>query len=254
MIINLFLKTISSTVIISTENFDAITRIEYFISFNVYLMLKEMKKNNIDKLLAAIKKLKNSHIKNLVETRIIEFKGNRRKSSREIFKELCFCILTANFNAEKCIKMCEKLENYLLDLSRQELAEKLSNLGHRYPKVRAEYIVEARKYADSLKTIINSFKNKNELREWLVKNIKGIGYKEASHFLRNIGYTNFAIIDFHIIDILTRYGLIEKPKTVTKRKYFKIEALLKKLANKLNVNLAELDLYLWYLETGKILK
>ena len=211
-------------------------------------------KKNMDELLATVKKLKNSHIKNLVETRIREFGENSRKSSREIFKELCFCILTANFNAEKTIKIFEKLENDFLNLSWEELAEKLRILGHRYPRVRAEYIVEARKYADSLKTIINSFKNEDKVREWLVKNVKGIGYKEASHFLRNIGYTNFAIIDFHIIDILTRYGVIERPKTVTKGKYFEIEALLRKMANRLNVNLAELDLYLWYLETGKILK
>ncbi|MFX1600424.1 MAG: N-glycosylase, partial [Promethearchaeota archaeon] len=81
-----------------------------------------------------------------------------------------------------------------------------------------------------------------------------IGYKEASHFLRNIGYSNYAIIDFHIIDLLVQYNLIEKPKTLTKTKYLKIEQVLKGIANKLNLNLAELDLYLWYLETGKILK
>jgi N-glycosylase/DNA lyase len=92
------------------------------------------------------------------------------------------------------------------------------------------------------------------LREWLSENIKGIGPKEASHFLRNIGYTNFAILDFHIIDILIRNGLFEKRKPLTKREYLEIEAILKKIARKVNLNLAELDLYLWYMETGKILK
>ena len=213
-----------------------------------------MKNMGINKLVTDVKKLKTSHVRELVDKRIREFKENGKKSSEEIFKELCFCILTANFNAERCIEISEKLEKDFLNLSESKLAEKMRILGYRYPKIRAKYIVEARKYAGSLKNIINSFKDENELREWLVKNVKGIGYKEASHFLRNIGYTNLAIIDFHIIDLLASYGLIEKPKIVTRRKYLEIEDLLRKLANELNLNLAELDLYLWYMETGKVLK
>jgi N-glycosylase/DNA lyase len=37
-------------------------------------------------------------------------------------------------------------------------------------------------------------------------------------------------------------------------KYLEIENFLMKIAKKLNLSLAELDLYLWYIETGKILK
>ena len=73
-------------------------------------------------------------------------------------------------------------------------------------------------------------------------------------FLRNIGYTDYAIIDFHIIDLLVSYNLILKPKTLTRNKYLEIEKILKNIGKELNLNLAELDLYLWYLETGKILK
>ncbi len=87
-----------------------------------------------------------------------------------------------------------------------------------------------------------------------MRNIKGIGYKEASHFLRNIGFKNIAIVDFHIIDLLSRYNLIEKPKYLSKNIYFQIEKLLRKIAKKTGVSPAELDLYMWYMETGKILK
>jgi len=205
-------------------------------------------------LLESIENLKNSEVKNLVNTRIREFKENGAKSNGEIFIELCFCILTANFNAEKAIKIQTEIGKDFLTLPESQLAEKLKRLGHRYPNTRAKYIVKARKYKNSLKEVINSFNVEDELREWLVKNIKGIGYKEASHFLRNIGYTNFAIIDFHITDLLARYKLLEKPKTLTKKEYFKIENLLREIAEKSNLNLAELDLYLWYMETGKILK
>ena len=94
------------------------------------------------------------------------------------------------------------------------------------------------------------------MRDWLAENVYGLGYKEASHFLRNIGATDLAIIDFHIVDVLVREGLIAKPKSksLSAKRYLEIERVLKGLAGELGITLAELDLYLWYLETGKIQK
>jgi len=183
-----------------------------------------------------------------------EFKEIGNGSSNEIFEELCFCILTANFSAERSMKIQMEIGDGFLTISKSDLARKLRELCHRFPNRRAKYIVDARKHKNILKDIVKTFNDDNELREWIVKNVKGIGYKEASHFLRNIGCTSFAIIDFHIIDVLTKHNVIEKPRVLTKRKYLEIEDLLGKIAGKSNVNLAELDLYLWYMETGKILK
>jgi len=207
----------------------------------------------MNNLINKIESLKNSEISNLVHNRIKEFKELDKKSNNELFKELCFCILTANFNAEKSIKIQDEIGECFLDDSEEELAKKLKNLGHRFPNTRAEYILESRKYRDSLEDIVQS-NNSKKLRKWIVNNVKGLGYKETSHFLRNIGFDDLAIIDFHIVDILVKHNLIERPKTLTKRKYLEIENLLKKIARKTNLSLAELDLYLWYLETGKILK
>lgn len=209
--------------------------------------------NSESALLNTIEKLRNSQVKNLVDARIKEFQEIGNKSSDEIFKELCFCILTANFNAEKCMKIHEEIEDELLTLPQPQLAQKLRSLGYRFPNKRAHYIVEARKHKDTLEHVINTL-DEIALREWLVKNIKGIGYKEASHFLRNIGFTNLAIIDFHILNLLTRHRIIKKPKTLTRKNYLEIEQTLKNIAEKLNLTLAELDLYLWYIETNKILK
>jgi N-glycosylase/DNA lyase len=188
-----------------------------------------------------------------VNNRIKEFKKINKKSNDELFKELCFCLLTANFNAEKSIMIQNKLGECFLTDSKNDIAEKLKKYGHRFPNTRAEYIYKSIKCKDKLDTIIK-FNDKNFLRDWLVKNVKGLGYKESSHFLRNIGFDDYAIIDFHIIDILVRYKHIKKPKTLTKKKYIEIENKLKEIAEKTDITLAELDLYLWYLETGKILK
>jgi N-glycosylase/DNA lyase len=205
-------------------------------------------------LMDTIEKLKNSEIKEVIDTRMLEFEKIRKQSIDEIFKELCFCIMTANCGAEKCIEVHEGIHNGFLNLSQEKLTEKFKELGYRFPNIRSEYIIKARKDKEVLAKIIHSYEDINELRDWIVRKIKGIGYKEASHFLRNIGFKNYAIIDFHIVDLLTKNNLIEKPKTMTKRKYLEIEEILKKIGDRLNLNMAELDLYLWYLETGKILK
>ncbi len=198
--------------------------------------------------------LKNTEIKSLVDARLKSFKEFNEKSNEELFIELCFCILTANFNAERSIKIQEEMADEFLTIPETELAKRLKQFGHRYPNARAEYIVKARQYIKTIKNVLEKFNDEKRLREWLVKNVKGLGYKEASHFLRNIGYENLAIIDFHIIDVLVKHGIIEKPKTLTRRKYLKIEEILRRIAARLELTVAELDLYLWYIETGKILK
>ena len=193
-------------------------------------------------------------LKKQVDSRIREFKKLGEMPSNEIFKELCFCILTANYTAEGGIRIQKEIGNGFLTLSESELAKKLKALGHRFPNIRAKYIVQARSKKDDLIKIINSCKGEKEIREWIVKNVKGLGYKESSHFLRNIGFENLAIVDFHIIDILEKYRLIKRPKTLTRKKYLEIENILKEIAKKLDITPAELDLYLWCAETGKVLK
>ena len=208
---------------------------------------------HLDDLVGKIENLKQSETAQTVENRVQEFKKLDRNSTEELFKEMCFCILTANFSAEKSIRIQDEIGESFLTDSMEELAKKLKNLGHRFPNARATYISESLKCKNKLKEIVR-FYDTSELREWIVKNVRGLGYKEASHFLRNIGFDDYAIIDFHIVDLLTDYGLIERPKTLTKKKYLEIENLLKEIASKTGLTLAELDLYLWYMETGKILK
>ncbi len=203
------------------------------------------------KLIEKIKELrKDKSLRKRIEERLEEFRELGRKESKEIFKELCFCILTANFNAQRSIKIQELIGDGFLSLPERELSMRLKKLGHRYPEARASYIVNARRYKDSIKEILLS-KGRDGKREWLVENIKGIGYKEASHFLRNIGMLDYAIIDFHIIDLLEKEGLIERPKSLTKKRYLLIESILREIADQLSISLGELDLYLWYIETGK---
>jgi len=177
-----------------------------------------------------VEKLKKSKTSKLIKKRINEFEKMQRVSNEKLFSELCFCLLTANFNAEKAIKIQKEIGKGFLNLSEKQLSSKLKQLGHRFPNARAKYIVKARKVKSKLKQVLSSFENGKQAREYFVREIKGLGFKEASHFLRNIGFDDVAIIDFHIIDVLSKHGLIKKPKTLNKKKYLEIEEVLEKLS------------------------
>jgi N-glycosylase/DNA lyase len=180
------------------------------------------------------------------------FEKNRNLSKEEKFIELCFCILVANSSMEKTFKIWKDIGNDFLKISKEQLSKRLKELGYRFYNKRAEYIIEARNKVDLLEEILKS-DNEIEIRERIVENFKGIGWKEASHFLRNLGYNNFAIIDRHVLKTLKEFGFIEKiPKSLNKKNYLEIENKLRELANKLKMSLAELDFYLFYISSGKM--
>ena len=210
----------------------------------------------METILKELNVLKKSSIKERVESRMQEFEKFQGANNSQVFGELCFCLMTANFQAEKSMKIQADLNNKFHKLSQDELAAALRQHGHRFPNTRASFIFEARKHCNNIKDTLDSISDDSARREWVVKNVKGLGMKESSHFLRNIGYKNYAIIDFHIVDKLAEHGLIEKPKSkaITPKRYLEIEQILKQIGDKAGLNQGELDLYLWYAETGKILK
>lgn len=186
----------------------------------------------------------------LINKRIAEFKKVGSEDTDRWFSELCFCILTANARADKAISIQEELgASGFLNKPENTIANVIRSYAHRFYNVKAHHIVLARPY-HNIKNILASMSSQ-EARLFLVKNIKGIGFKEASHFLRNVGYEDVAIIDRHILKFLLQSKLIDQiPKSVTPKKYFDMENLLKKF----NIKLNKLDLMIWCHITGKILK
>lgn len=208
----------------------------------------------VEQLIDEVRRLTKTDVKKVVEEKIRSFISVGSKDITEIFKEMCFCMLTAGYSAEKSLRIQEQINDGFLKLPEKELAEELRKIGHRYPEIRARYIVRARNKIDQIKNVLDTLVDSKQIREWLVENVDGLGYKEASHFLRNIGRLDVAIIDYHILDLLEKYGILEKPRTLTKKKYLEIEKLLEQISRMIDVKVGELDLYLWYLETGKIIK
>ncbi|MEM7816211.1 MAG: DNA lyase, partial [Candidatus Aenigmatarchaeota archaeon] len=131
----------------------------------------------------------------------------------------------------------------------------------RFHKNKVGYILQAREIFTMegklcVKKKLISLGTPFEMREWLVSNIKGLGYKEASHFLRNIGLgKDIAILDRHILKNLKRQGVIrEIPKTLTPKKYKEIEEKMRSFSKKVRIPMDELDLLFWSEETGEVFK
>ncbi|MEM4625486.1 MAG: N-glycosylase/DNA lyase [Candidatus Pacearchaeota archaeon] len=204
-------------------------------------------------LINEVKELMKNKVSIEVDRRIKEFEKFENKSEEEWFSELCFCILTANSKADTAIKIQQEIGSRFLDKSKENIRKIIKKNKHRFHNKKADFICKAKKFTN-IKKIIQE-KNDFEAREWLVKNVKGLGYKEASHFLRNVGRKNIAILDRHILSVLHKYDTInEIPKTLTKKRYLYIEKKFIEISKKLGISAAELDLYLWYMKTGKVLK
>ncbi len=196
-----------------------------------------------------------------IVSRLDEFRAIwRQEDELPIFKELIFCLLTPQSKAQTCWTCVkENLNNRLLTITESELAEKLKPVRFRFNK--AGYITEARdKFVTNGKVRIipklKQFNSPFKLRGWLVDEIKGLGYKEASHFLRNIGLgEELAILDRHILRNLVYLKVIpEIPQYLRRTDYLDIEDKMRQFATESNIPLAHLDLLLWYKETGYIFK
>ncbi len=199
--------------------------------------------------------------KEKIEERLREFKNLWvLRDHRKLFKEFVFCLLTPQSRARICWEAAERMEKSgsLWKGKAQDIARDLK--GVRFKNQKARYILEAReKYFKNGRFLLVDFiekLNPGEARDFLVKKVRGMGLKEASHFLRNIGFTQeLAILDRHILKNLAKLGVIEGiPSTLTKGKYLEIEGRMKDFSRKVEIPLSHLDLLFWSRESGEIFK
>ena len=123
-------------------------------------------------LASSIRDLKRSHIRLTIEARMRSFDSKGSSSEDEIFKELCFCLLTANYSAEGGIRIQEKIGDGFISLGQARLAARLRDLGYRFPNARARYIVEARRHRNKMRAALRL--PSAEAREWFAENVLGL--------------------------------------------------------------------------------
>ena len=180
-----------------------------------------------------------------------------RVPEREYFYELAYCLLTPQSSAVNAGATVERLKKADLLGSDVDPTEALFSKDHyiRFHNTKARHLLEAKKNLPEILAALRAGMSPVEKRAWLVAGVRGLGWKEASHFLRNIGYRDLAILDRHILRNLRRHAVIRAlPKSLTPRRYMAIEENFRRFAGAIGIPMDELDLLFWSRETGEILK
>jgi N-glycosylase/DNA lyase len=185
--------------------------------------------------------------------------GFENMDNEDLFAELSFCTFTPQSKAKSCWKCIEHLRSTRLLYTAGADELKCSITGVRFHNNKSGYVVRNRELVSGMdfkRFIIENSHDVKALRKWLVQNIKGYSFKEASHFLRNIGFgSEIAILDRHILKNLVIFGVIDEiPKTINEKTYLDIEVKMKAFSEKIRIPLDHLDILFWYKQTGEIFK
>ncbi|HEY6952330.1 MAG TPA: DNA lyase [Bacteroidota bacterium] len=193
--------------------------------------------------------------KEAIRIRLLEFS---RIPSSEYFYELAYCLMTPQSSAVHAERVVSLLRAHNFQETGIDPEEFLRGKEHyiRFHKNKSQYLLETRGKLTEIVSFLSNGCSSVEARDWLAANVKGLGYKEATHFLRNIGRSDgLAILDRHILRNLQRYGAIRTiPDSLSKKKYLAIEKQFQQFANVVAIPLDELDLLFWSMETGEIRK
>ena len=188
-----------------------------------------------------------------IRNRLLEFKETLQKADdRQIFHELSFCILSSGVGPKTAGRCMRAIREKLADGEEDELLGRIETI-HKYAENASRYIVLTREYLKKehgflLKSLVSSFEDRVERRDFFAKNpgIKGLGYMQASHFLRNLGFSGYAILDRNNLASLSELGIIGETKyPLTKKRYLETESLMTEAARELGISLDEFDLLLW---------
>lgn len=189
-----------------------------------------------------------------IKTALSNFKNP--KTENDVFYELVFTLLTPQSNGVRCWGIVEDLKKIDFFQSSMEIGKLQEFLRSRvrFHNNKAKYILEVRTNWQQIYGNLSDA-NSEKLREWLVESVNGHGMKEASHFLRNIGKGDLAILDRHILRCLNKLGVItEIPRSLSKSKYYEIEEKFKEYEKNIGIKIDELDLLFWSMATGRVFK
>lgn len=197
---------------------------------------------------------KYEELKDRIRQRLREFE---MVPAKDYFYEMCYCICTPQSKAKNAFIVVEKLQagdfmNKLFDP-----VSILREPEHyiRFHNQKSKRLVEMAGIFPDVMTILNSGADKYQKRIEIHKTVKGFGFKETSHFMRNIGYKGFGILDRHILRHMVECGVYDKtPRVSSVNQYLEVETAFEKLAKSTGIPLDELDILFWSYETGEILK
>jgi N-glycosylase/DNA lyase len=174
------------------------------------------------------------------------------------FYELCFCLCTPQSSAVHAYNVQRVLEQEEFLTHGHDVLHVLRNPETyiRFHNTKHDRLHRAREQWSSIKELIQQQATPiRDLRDGLADCVNGIGLKEASHFLRNIGRRNLAIIDRHLLTNLVRCRVFDDvPPIATRKNYHAVETAFEQYSFDVGIDMDELDLLFWCAQTGHILK
>lgn len=162
-----------------------------------------------------------------------------RMNDDDLWRELVACVLGSRVRFEAAHAAIERMDEMGLlterrrsrrfDQYEKDTVVALSG-GYPFYRVRAKQIRRAAEHLygnrRSVREFLDDAQDAREARRRLASELPGLGPKQASLFLRNIGYaTHVAVLDVHVLTYMCWVGLTEEiVKSIsTVRKYEKLE-------------------------------
>ena len=219
-----------------------------------------MKEINEEVHLQILSLYKNKEIKYRIKSRLDYLTRIYIRGGTRLWAELVFCLLTPQSKARNACRAISELYQKDLLYSKDVAQISLVLKKHvRFHNNKSLYILEAGKNFDNICSLINHTDDKIELRNNLFKQIKGMGMKEASHFLRNIGFGHdVAILDRHILRVMDSLNILPEnisiKDSLTLSRYLEIEASLRLYSKDTKIPLEYIDFVFWYKATNDIFK
>lgn len=190
-----------------------------------------------------------------IHRRLDEF---RQVPVHQYFYELLYCLMTPQSSAVHAGKAQKRFEELRFKTEEIDPLPVLFDKHHyiRFHRTKSLRIREMKRQYSAIESVVTGPLSAAEKREWLVKHVNGLSYKEATHFLRNIGMNEgLTILDRHILRNLRYHRVIGSiPAVVTKKRYLSIERKFLAFAADISITTDELDLLFWSRESGEILK
>ncbi len=194
-----------------------------------------------------------------------------RMCDNRLWEEIVLCILSSNINFETAYSALLQLINrelidynsfteitpdrILKELRRSIYLPKKRNdefRVYRYPSLRAKHLYKSglviRDRYGGLHILLAEFDEIDELRAEIVRFLPGIGMKEASMFLKNIGFSDrLAVLDSHVMRFLFPDFYSHNQKRILSQKaYLNVERKFLDLSDKIGISPRLLDSLLWH--------
>lgn len=199
----------------------------------------------------------------------IKYKATGRWCEYDLRKELIGCILGSQVRHEMAVAAMENMEyagllddSYWVDFENEGfefrvqkvLAGQIKGLprsgSYRFPKARSKQLAQVRNVLARvpLDARLEDGKAAKHLRKNLVADIPGLGPKQASMYLRNIGKSyDLAILDTHVLRFMDMQALlpIEQARISTVKGYERAEGIAVDYAETLGYPAGYLDWAIW---------